>query len=147
MGPQQVTYYLKAPETRPNPFRVGATIVFIDGKWTSMIEGSKIEDADKMLAAYGASREVPDWAQTGDGDGVSDNETDGQDVGGWEASTEGDVLPNGEAPEEGDEDGPADAEGDAGDAGSGSSEESSKGAANQPVEPETVETEQDEDLA
>lgn len=140
MGPELFTYYLTNPESRPNPFRIGANVIFVDGVWTSYMEKATIEDADKMLAAYGATREVPAWAQaqTETGDGLGDHEQNGKTVGGGETPPEGQVPSDGETPAQEDDNGPEDAEGDAGDEGSGASETGGEGAADQPEQPAPV---------
>lgn len=138
LGPKQYTYYLRSPDSRPNPFRISANVVFVNGVWTSILESATIDEADKMLAAYGASREVPEWAQEESDDGISDDEQNGTPVSGGETDTESQVSPDGETSEETDDDGEANAASDPGNEGSGTGEAGGEGAADKPVEPPKV---------
>jgi hypothetical protein len=54
----EVTYYLRRPETRPNPFRLGPRVIFVDGKVTLSIEPENIPDVDHFMSSYNATREI-----------------------------------------------------------------------------------------
>lgn len=67
MAAIQVTYYLKNPETRPNPYRLGPNLVFVNGAFTQVIDEAKLASVDKYMANWGATRTPPEQEGTEDG--------------------------------------------------------------------------------
>lgn len=118
-----VSYYLPDPSKRPNPWHMRPQIVFRDGVWNAMLDDAKVPKVDILMARYGISRAVPDWAKH---DGSSEVHDDGPDSDGPE-DHESEVLSEGPTSEEKAGEGPEDAEGDARDEGRTPAETDSEG--------------------
>lgn len=68
-----LTYYLRKPESRPNPYRLSPKIIFVDGILNITIDANRLATLDARMARYNAWREKPEWAG-GEPDGVSEDE-------------------------------------------------------------------------
>lgn len=71
-----VTYYLKDPAKRPNPYQISPSVVFVDGVFTKVVDGAKLNSIDIFMSRYGAFRTPP--VQEAE-DGGSEVYTDGSD--------------------------------------------------------------------
>lgn len=131
MASIHVTYYLKHPDKRRNPFSIGPNITFVNGCFTKVIDEARLASVDAYMARYGAFRTPPKQEEADGRDEVQSdrNEPDGQ------GEVPGEVGEGGRTAEPAPADGVEDGEADEGDTGAEADEGETSGAAPAGFEP------------
>lgn len=82
----EVTYRLRNPASRPNPFRVSPKVIFTDGEYTTVLAESNLFKVDKFMRSYGAVRKGQEYGSSA----VSEDREDDR----REIDVQGDVSPD-----------------------------------------------------